>query len=43
MGSYLVWQPIWCCTKKNKGRSKDRLKDKYQYFILVLIMNGEYC
>ena len=32
------------CTKKtkSKGRSKDRLKDKYQCFVSVLIMHVIY-
>ena len=38
LGDCRVWQPIWCAYKiRTKVEAKDWLKDKYQYFISVLL------
>lgn len=38
LGAYYGWNPIWCVCRKwqrIKVEAKDRLKDKYEYFISI--------
>jgi len=39
LGAHQLWQSISVCTKRTKEEAKNQLKDRYQYFILVLSMH----